>query len=176
MVCAPTTEEELANAGDWTQPDTIISFKVKRWTNITQHNTENRLNNVEVHSATLLLGDSWASLSGNQWADGKTALESMTKAQYDYGYVWLSLGGNDFLDNKCDISMADDVSADIVNVISHLVDNAAKEDIRILFFGYSVPSSDVCGNGETAELFEEQGQINFDAIEQSDYSDYVTTS
>lgn len=176
MVCAPTTEVELANAGDWTQPDTIISFKVKRWTNITQHNKENRLNNVEVHSATLLLGDSWASLSGNQWADGKTALESMTKAQYDYGYVWLSLGGNDFLDNKCDISMADDVAADIVTVISHLVDNAAKEDIRILFFGYSVPSSDVCGNGETAELFEEQGQINFDAIEQSDYSDYVTTS
>eukprot|EP01082_Thalassiosira_pseudonana_P003958 g3412.t1 g3412 contig12:2015244-2015774(-) len=108
----------------------------------------NRLNNVEVHSATLLLGDSWASLSGNQWADGKTDLESMTKAQYDYGYVWLSLGGNDFLDNKCDISMADDVAADIVTVISHLVDNAANEDIRILFFGYSVPSSDVCGDGQ----------------------------
>ena len=66
----------------------------------------------------LLLGDSWAALSGDyaanicglsntrlvtndaksgttasQWAEGGTAIESMEKAKYDYEYVWISLGG-----------------------------------------------------------------------------------
>ena len=145
----------------------------------------------------LLLGDSWASLSGdyaanicgasttrnadnkakagttaNQWAEKESAVDYIAKD--DYEYVWLSIGGNDFLDNKCDISLAEDVAADIVTVISHIVDNASNENIKILYFGYSVPSSDVCGNGMTAELFEEQGEIIFDAIQNSDYADYVT--
>lgn len=34
---------------------------------------------------------------------------------------------------------------------------------------------DVCGNGQTAQLFEEQGAIIFNAIKSSAYSDYVTT-
>ena len=65
--------------------------------------------------AILVLGDSWASLSGdymsnicgpqttrlvqndaksgstaNDWASGETAVKSMTNANYDYDYVWLS--------------------------------------------------------------------------------------
>lgn len=150
--------------------------------------------------AILLLGDSWAAIAGdyaanicglsnsryvtndaqngstaNQWAEKESAVESVQKAEYDYEYVWLSLGGNDFLDNKCDISMAEEVAADIVTVIGHIVDNSPNEDIKILYFGYSVPSTDVCGNGLTAQLFEEQGYVIFDAIKSSAYSKYVTT-
>ncbi|KAK1740892.1 hypothetical protein QTG54_008144 [Skeletonema marinoi] len=99
----------------------------------------------------------------------------MEKAEYDYEYVWLSLGGNDFLDNKCDIDISEEVAANIVTVIGHIVDNSPNEDIKILYFGYSVPSDDVCGNGITAQLFEEQGAIIFDAIKASAYADYVTT-
>lgn len=65
--------------------------------------------------AILVLGDSWASLSGDymsnicgpqttrpvqndaksgstadDWASGETAVKSMTNANYDYDYVWLS--------------------------------------------------------------------------------------
>lgn len=147
----------------------------------------------------LLLGDSWASLSGDyaanicglsstrqvtnaakagttasQWAEGETAIQSMEKAEYEYDYVWISLGGNDFLDNKCDISLAEEVAADIVTVIGHVVDNSPNENIKILYFGYSVPSDDVCQNGMTAQLFEEQGAIIFEAIQASDYAKYVT--
>ena len=107
----------------------------------------------------LLLGDSWASLSGdyaanicgasttrnadnkakagttaNQWAEKGLAVDYIAK---DDEYVWLSIGGNDFLDNKCDISMAEDVAADIVTVISHIVDNASNENIKILFWLFS---------------------------------------
>jgi len=148
----------------------------------------------------LLLGDSWAAIAGDyaanicglsnsrlvtndaksgttaaQWAEGETAVGSMEKAEYDYEYVWLSLGGNDFLDNKCDIDISEEVAANIVTVIGHIVDNSPNEDIKILYFGYSVPSDDVCGNGITAQLFEEQGAIIFDAIKASAYADYVTT-
>ena len=148
----------------------------------------------------LLLGDSWASIAGDyaanicglsnvrqvtndaksgstaeQWAEGETAVNSLEKAEYDYEYVWLSLGGNDFLDAKCDISISEQVAADIVTVIGHIVDNSANPNIRILYFGYSVPSSDICGNGQTAKLFEEQGDIIFSAIKSSDYGRYVTT-
>lgn len=147
----------------------------------------------------LLLGDSWAALSGDaaanicglhttrlmtndaksgttasEWADKGTAVESLTNAKYDYQYVWLSLGGNDFLNNKCDIDMAEEVAADIITVIGHIVDNSANENIKILYMGYTVPSQDVCGNGKTAELFEEQGAIIFNAIKSSDYASHVT--
>ena len=83
---------------------------------------------------------------------------------------------NDFLDNKCDISSAEDVAANIVTVIGQIVENSPeKDDIKILYFGYSVPSADVCGNGQTAQLFEEQGTIIFNAIKSSNYTEYVTT-
>lgn len=82
---------------------------------------------------------------------------------------------NDFLDNKCDIDSAEEVAADIVTVIGQIVDNSPNEDIKILYFGYSVPSDDVCGNGQTAQLFEEQGAIIFNAIKSSNYTEYVTT-
>lgn len=148
----------------------------------------------------LLLGDSWAAIAGDyaanicglsnsrlvtndaqngstasDWAEKETAVQSMEKGEYDYEYVWLSLGGNDFLDAKCDISISDQVAEDIVTVIGQIVDNSPNPDIKILYFGYSVPSVDVCGNGQTAQLFEEQGAIIFNAIKSSAYSDYVTT-
>jgi len=81
---------------------------------------------------------------------------------------------NDFLDNKCDISTAEQVASNIVTVISHVVDNSSNENIKILYFGYSVPSQDVCKNGMTAQLFEEQGAIIFETIQASDYAKYVT--
>ena len=150
--------------------------------------------------AILLLGDSWAAIAGDyaanicglsetryvtndaksgttasQWAEKETAVDSVAKWEYDYEYVWLSLGGNDFLDNKCDIDMAEDVAANIVTVIGQIVENSPNEDIKILYFGYSVPSADVCGNGQTAQLFEEQGATIFNAIKSSNYTEYVTT-
>lgn len=82
---------------------------------------------------------------------------------------------NDFLDNKCDIDSAEEVAANIVTVIGQIVDNSPNEDIKVLYFGYSVPSDDVCGNGQTAQLFEEQGAIIFNAIKSSNYTEYVTT-
>ena len=82
---------------------------------------------------------------------------------------------NDFLDAKCDITISDQVAADIVTVIGQIVENSPNPDIKILYFGYSVPSADVCGNGQTAYLFEQQGKIIFDAIKSSAYSSYVTT-
>lgn len=92
-----------------------------------------------------------------------------------YNIIFNLRDRNDFLDNKCDITMAEEVAADIVTVIGQVVDYSAIENIKILYFGYTVPSVDVCGNGQTAELFEEQGQIIFDAIKASAYADYVTT-
>lgn len=149
--------------------------------------------------AILVLGDSWASLSGDymsnvcgpqttrlvqndaksgstadDWASGETAVKSMTNANYDYDYVWLSLGGNDFLDAKCDISVAEQVGEDIITTISHIVDNSANPNIKILYFGYSYPSSDICGDGTTADLFDQQSALIRKAIKNSDYSKYVT--
>lgn len=154
---------------------------------------------VTEEGSILLLGDSWAAISGdyaanicglkttrlitndaengstaNEWAEKETAVESMTKAEYDYEYVWLSLGGNDFLDNKCDIDMAEEVAADIVTVIGQVVDNSPNENIKILYLGYAVPSDDVCGNGMTSELFEAMTYTIFGAIKASDYAKYVT--
>jgi hypothetical protein len=76
--------------------------------------------------AILVLGDSWASLSGDHminicgpqtarpvqndaqsgstaadWASGEMAVKSMSKAKYEFDYVWLSIGGNDFLGSRC---------------------------------------------------------------------------
>jgi len=163
--------------------------------------------------AILVIGDSWASLSGNYaanicgsssptrpiqngaksgstakaWAYKRLGVESIENARYEYTHVWLSIGGNDFLDNNCDMSIADEVAANVVNVIKQVVDASQgvagvdevafqnKEDIKILYFGYSIPSQDVCGQGRTATLFAEQGNIIFDAIQNSDYAEYVTT-
>ena len=160
--------------------------------------------------AILVIGDSWASLSGNylgnvcgssnirpikndaksgstakQWAYKRLGVEVIENARYEYTHVWLSIGGNDFLNNQCDMSIADKVAANVVNVIKQLVDasqgNAAvgeipfPHDIKILYFGHSIPSKDVCGQGRTAELFAEQSNIVFDAIHNSAYAEYVTT-
>ncbi len=114
---------------------------------------------------------------------------SIEKGKYEYTHVWLSVGGNDFLGNQCDLSIADKVAANIVNVIKQVVDasqgqgddeategeDADTQDIKILYFGYAIPSKDVCGSGQTATLFEKQRQIVFDAIHDSDYAEYVTT-
>lgn len=160
--------------------------------------------------AILVLGDSWASLSGNyaanicgpsttrpmqndgisgstaeEWADKRMGVESIENARYEYTHVWLSIGGNDFLDSKCDMSIADETAANVVNVIKQVVDAsrgeaaigevAFKEDIKILYFGYSIPSQDVCGQGRTASLFTQISEIIFEAIRNSHYADYVTT-
>ena len=106
------------------------------------------------------------------------AVYDRTRTSFSHRYIdyfIAILNRNDFLDNKCDIDMAEEVAANIVTVIGQIVDNAPNKDIKILYFGYSVPSSDVCGNGQTAQLFEEQGAIIFNAIQSSDYSQYVTT-
>jgi lysophospholipase L1-like esterase len=150
--------------------------------------------------AILVLGDSWASLSGDylsnvcgpqsyrnvqndaksgttaeEWASDGTAIQSMSKASYEYDYVWLSLGGNDFLDNQCDIEITEQVGTDIVTVISHIVENSSNQDnLKILYFGYSIPSYDICGDGTTASLFREQGSLIRTAIKKSNYSEYVT--
>ena len=151
--------------------------------------------------AILLLGDSWAAIAGDyaanicglsetryvtndaksgttasQWAEKETAVDSVAKWEYDYEYVWLSLGGNDFLDNKCDIDMAEDVAANISSPSSVRSSRTPPtKTSKILYFGYSVPSADVCGNGQTAQLFEEQGATIFNAIQSSNYTEYVTT-
>jgi lysophospholipase L1-like esterase len=159
--------------------------------------------------AILVIGDSWASLSGNyaanicgssttrpiqndaksgstakEWAYNRLGVESIEMARYEYTHVWLSIGGNDFLNNKCDMSIADKVAANVVNVIKQVVDAshgeaavgevAFQKDVKILYFGYSIPSRDVCGEGRTATLFAKQGEIIFDAIRNSHYADYVT--
>lgn len=159
--------------------------------------------------AILVIGDSWGSLSGNylanvcgtsstrpiqndaksgttakQWAYNRLGVESMEKAKYAYKYVWISLGGNDFLKTNCDISLADEVAGNVVNVIKQVVDAslgvanpgevASGVDIKILYLGYARPSKDVCGGGRTAKLFVKQGEIIFDAIRNSDYAEYVT--
>lgn len=108
----------------------------------------------------------------------------MEQATLAYKYVWLSLGGNDFLNSQCDISLADKIADNVVNVIKQVVDSSLgvaspgqeslNHDIKILYFGYSLPSSDVCGQGKTDNLFAKQEEIIFDAIRQSDYSEYVT--
>eukprot|EP00985_Skeletonema_marinoi_P017433 scaffold9557_cov85-Skeletonema_marinoi.AAC.3 len=112
-------------------------------------------------------------------------VEAIENRRYEYTHVWLSVGGNDFLDNKCDMSIADKVAANVVNVIKQVVDAshgeaavgevAFQQDLKILYFGYSIPSRDVCGQGRTAKLFAKQGEIIFDAIHNSDYAEYVTT-
>lgn len=108
----------------------------------------------------------------------------MEKAKYAYKYVWISLGGNDFLKTNCDISLADEVAGNVVNVIKQVVDAslgvanpgevASGVDIKILYLGYARPSKDVCRGGRTAKLFVKQGEIIFDAIRNSDYAEYVT--
>ena len=159
--------------------------------------------------AILAIGDSWASLSGNylanvcgssttrpmqndgksgstakEWAYNRMGVEAIENRRYEYTHVWLSVGGKDFLDNKCDMSIADKVAANVVNVIKQVVDAshgeaavgevAFQQDLKILYFGYSIPSRDVCGQGRTAKLFARQGEIIFDAIRNSDYAEYVT--
>ena len=99
----------------------------------------------------------------------------LTKHHDSTIYIYYTAHRNDFLDGKCDSSISEQVAADIVTVIGHIVDNSPNPNIQILYFGYSVPSTDICGNGITAQLFEEQGEIIFDAIKSSAYSDYVTT-
>ena len=151
------------------------------------------------HGSILVVGDSWASLSGDymanicgpqttrpiqndaksgstadDWASGEIAVKSMTNAKYDYDYVWLSVGGNDFLDSQCDLDIAEEVATNIVTIISHIVDNSANEKIKILYLGYSYPSADICGNGKTTDLFDEQGAIIRSAIKNSGYASYVT--
>lgn len=161
--------------------------------------------------AILVIGDSWASASGNYlgnvcgssstprpiqndaksgstakgWAYNRLGVASIEKSKYEYTHVWLSVGGNDFLNNRCDLSIADKVAANVVNVIKQVVDAshgeaavgevAFQEDLKILYFGYAIPSKDVCGSGQTANLFERQREIVFDAIHESDYAEYVTT-
>ena len=160
--------------------------------------------------AILVIGDSWASLSGNylanvcgssttrpiqndaisgstakQWAYKRLGVEAIDKSEIEYTHVWLSVGGNDLLDKKCDMSIADKVAANVVNVIKQVVDAsrgeaavgevAYREDLKILYFGYSIPSRDVCGEVTTATLYAKQTEIIFDAIHNSDYGEYVTT-
>jgi hypothetical protein len=45
--------------------------------------------------------------------------------------------------------------------------------LKILYLGYSYPSQDICGDGMTAALFDEQSIIIRDAIKDSAYSEYV---
>lgn len=161
--------------------------------------------------AILVIGDSWASASGNYlgnvcgssstprpiqndakagssakgWAYNRLGVASIEKSKYEYSHVWLSVGGNDFLNYKCDLSIADKIAANVVNVIKQVVDAshgeaavgevAFQEDLKILYFGYAIPSRDVCGSGQTANLFERQREIVFEAIHESDYAEYVTT-
>lgn len=160
--------------------------------------------------AILVIGDSWASLSGNylanvcgssttrpiqndaisgstakKWAYNRLGVEAIDKSEYEYTHVWLSLAGNDFLDNKCDMRIADKIAANVVNVIKQVVDAsrgeaavgkvAYRKDLKILYFGYSIPSRDVCGQGRTAMLYAKQTEVIFDAIHNSHYADYVTT-
>jgi lysophospholipase L1-like esterase len=149
--------------------------------------------------AILVLGDSWASLSGDvlsnicgpgtsprniqndaksgstaaEWASKEMAASSLSKAKFDHDYVWLSVGGNDFLDSKCDIGVTEQVATNVLQVISHIVENSSNEDLRILYFGYSYPSKDICGGGTTADLFDASNKHIRDAIKNSNYSDYV---
>eukprot|EP00986_Skeletonema_menzelii_P017254 scaffold18509_cov158-Skeletonema_menzelii.AAC.4 len=160
--------------------------------------------------AILIIGDSWASLSGNylanvcgpsttrpiqndaisgstakEWAYNRLGVEAIDTSEIEYTHVWLSVGGNDILDKECDMSIVDKVAANVINVIKQVVDAsrgeaavgkvAYREDLKILYFGYSIPSRDVCGQGRTASLYAKQTEIIFEAIRNSDYAEYVTT-
>ena len=196
----------------------LLSVKAKEETKKKKDDASSRLGgSTETTTSTkanegaiLVIGDSWASLSGNylanvcgssttrpiqndaisgstakKWAYNRLGVEAIDKSEYEYTHVWLSLAGNDFLDNKCDMRIADKVAANVVNVIKQVVDAsrgeaavgkvAYKKDLKILYFGYSIPSRDVCGQGRTAMLYEKQTEIIFDAIHNSHYADYVTT-
>jgi hypothetical protein len=106
-----------------------------------------------------------------QWASGEMAKSSFENDDFDF--VWLSIGGNDFLGNGCDITSKDDISNDIVDVIADIVDSSSNDDIKILYFGYGVPSEEVCAGGNTVPLMAELATHIREKITSSSYADYV---
>ena len=154
--------------------------------------------------AILVLGDSWASATGDylkgicnppfgsggteerevqndgksgstaaEWASQELAKKSILKSKVDHQYVWLSIGGNDFIASSCDIDIIEDVTNNILTIISHIIDSSSNDNLKILFFGYSYPSDDICGGGKTAGLFEETMAYQREAIVSSSYSERV---
>lgn len=148
----------------------------------------------------LVLGDSWASRTGNsledvcglsdnavetrdvrnegrpgstaeEWAQNEDAVRPFNREDYDY--VWLSVGGNDFLESSCNSAFRAEISANIVRVIAKIVGATENENLKILFFGYSVPPLDLCGGGTTPGLYDSQTSFTRLAIETSEWADYV---
>ena len=156
---------------------------------------------VVAYGAILVLGDSWASATGDylkgicnppfgsggteirdvqndgksgstaaEWASQELAKKSILKAKFDYEHVWLSIGGNDFIGSSCDTDITEEVTNNILTIISHIIDSSSNDNLKILFFGYSYPSVDICGGGETTSLFEETMTYQREAIGSSSYS------
>jgi len=109
-----------------------------------------------------------------QWASKELAKRSFQKSN-DFEYVWLSIGGNDFLSGGCDMETKQEIAADILSIISHIVESSSNNDIKILYFGYTYPTTDVCGGGTTAAKMDEISNYVRDSIgNSSSFSSHVT--
>ncbi len=117
--------------------------------------------------------DAKAGSDAAQWASGEVARKSFEKSDFDY--VWLSLGGNDFLDTSgCDMEQKQEIAENVLSVISQIVDSSSNENIKILYFGYGIPTADICGGGTTAARMDEILHYIRDSIGSSAFSSYVT--
>lgn len=95
-------------------------------------------------------------------------------AKESWDYVWLSVGGNDLLDAKCDATIIPQLAFDILTIIENIVENSMNPNIQILYFGYSIPSEDVCGDERTAIVFQANQEQIPSAIAASLYAEKVT--
>jgi lysophospholipase L1-like esterase len=119
-----------------------------------------------------------AGSTAQQWASSNKANDSFDKPKHDYEHVWLSIGGNDFLEgnNKCDDSEYNEISSNIVSIISDIIDHPkTNQKLKILYTGYGAPTiGDTCSNGNTEVQMSNSLRLRIqEAIAASAYSNRV---
>ncbi len=151
--------------------------------------------------AILVLGDSWASLSGsflsnvcnlgstdtgssqrsitNNGKSGSTAKQwasgELAKPSFTnakYDYDHVWLSiGGN--DFNCDQSSHDEIAQNILNVISDIFESSSNDQMKVLYTGYGYPSEDICNGKGTISLIDNLSSVIRSKIQKSSYAKKV---
>lgn len=151
--------------------------------------------------AILVLGDSWASLSGSFLSNvcnlGSTDTVSSQRSITNNGKAgstakqWASgeLAIASFTNAKydydhvwlsiggndfnCDQSYHDEIAQNILNVISDIFESSSNDQMKVLYTGYGYPSEDICNGKGTVSLFDNLSSVIQSKIQKSSYAKKV---
>jgi lysophospholipase L1-like esterase len=151
--------------------------------------------------AILVLGDSWASLSGSFLSNvcnlGSTDTDSTQRSITNNGKAgstakqWASgeLAVESFTNAKydydhvwlsiggndfnCDQSYHDEIAQNILNVITDIFESSSNDQMEVLYTGYGYPSQDICNGQGTVSLFDHLSSAIRSKIQKSSYAKKV---